>query len=189
MEDGSTPTRPVHTPAAACRRRLARQETWRVGLSHTSDLAELPPGRSFVQAAQEAVKRAGHGLRDMGLLCAGPRSPDVASIRMVEQSDVYVGIIGHRYGTAVPVRPDLSYTELEFETATRLGLPRLVFLIEGQPVEHRRQLRFRRRLEDEAGLTIARVVNPADLEIGLFQALVELRDELRNELKGRGSRP
>jgi hypothetical protein len=172
--------------AEAWRRRLSRQDTWCVGLSHTSDLAERPPERSFVHAAQEAVRRAGHGLRDMELLGAKSCPPDIASIRMVRQSDVYVGIIGHRYGSIVPARPDLSYTELEFETATALGQPRLVFLIEGQPVEHRKQQRFRRRLEDDERLTIARVVTPADLEIGLFQALVELKEEIRNEVRGRG---
>jgi hypothetical protein len=181
MDDASgPPTRPIQTAIANCRRRLARQRTWLVVLSHTSDLDD------FVQAAEDAVKRAGHGLRDMGLLWAGPQSADVASIHMVEGSDVYVGIIGHRYGSVVPARPELSYTELEFETATRLGLPRLVFLIDGTPVDHRRQVRFRRRLEDDAGLTTAHVSTPTELVIGLYQALVELKEELRNEQKGRG---
>jgi multiple sugar transport system substrate-binding protein len=81
-------------------------------------------------------------------------------------------------------RPELSYTELEFDTATAAGLPRLVFLVRedsralppaSQPAEHRvRQAAFRRRLQ-ESGVTTVWVATPADLEIGLYQALVELR--------------
>jgi tetratricopeptide (TPR) repeat protein len=102
---------------------------------------------------------------------------------MVEQADVYAGIVGHRYGALVRGRPELSYTELEFEAATARGLPRLIFLIAddasslqpvSQPAEQAsRQEAFRRRLLD-AGLTVVWVRSPAELEIGLYQGLVEL---------------
>jgi hypothetical protein len=105
---------------------------------------------------------------------------------MVAAADVYVGIIGHRYGSPVPDSPDLSYTEAEFDAATELGLPRLVFLIHEkarftlpseQPAEHTdRQEAFRRRLQD-GRVMVTWVASPAELEIGLYQALVELRLE------------
>jgi hypothetical protein len=97
--------------------------------------------------------------------------------------DVYVGIVGLRYGSPVRDRPDVSYAELEFEAAGEHGQPRLIFLIRedsahllsaDEPPERRaRQDAFRRRLRD-SGLTVARVGSPAELELAIYQALVEL---------------
>jgi hypothetical protein len=157
-----------------------------VFLSHTSELRDHPAERSFVIAAEAAVIRAGHAVTDMAYFAARDFKPAVHCRDMVAGADVYVGIIGHRYGSPVPDRPDLSYTEAEFEAATELGLPRLIFLIHekarstlpsDQPAEHGdRQEAFRRRLQD-GGVMVNWVASPGELEIGLYQALVELRHE------------
>jgi hypothetical protein len=59
---------------------------------------------------------------------------DLPSARLcadrVESCDVYIGLLGTRYGSPVRDRPEMSYTELEFEMATRAGLHRLVFMLD-----------------------------------------------------------
>src|SRR5215472_6829800 len=163
-------------------RRAPAGTPWRVFLSHTSELGEHPGDRSFVAAAAAAVIRAGHAVTDMAYFTARDAQPADYCTSMVARADVYVGIIGTRYGTTVRGRPELSYTELEFEAATALGLRRLIFLIREDapslPPADRdpRQAAFRRRVAD-AGVTVAQVATPAELEVTLVQALAEVQAE------------
>jgi Domain of unknown function (DUF4062)/NB-ARC domain len=162
-----------------------------VFLSHTSELRQFPAGRSFVAAAEAAVNRVGDAVTDMAYFSARDDKPAAYCEARVRDCDVYVGLIGLRYGSPVRDRPEMSYTELEFEAATGAGLPRLMFLLDEDaalpipaamlqdmdPDRQARQRAFRDRLWD-AGLIVAKMASPQDLELGLTQALQESKPQV-----------
>jgi hypothetical protein len=158
----------------------------RVFLSHTSELRQHPAGRSFVTAAEQAVTRAGGVVLDMAYFTAREDKPASYCREQVGRANVYVGIIGFRYGSPVRDEPGLSYTELEFAAAGELRLPRLVFVLDenavlplpgvflSDSVHGERQRAFRDRVKD-AGITVQPVDSPDRLETLLFQALTTLQ--------------
>jgi hypothetical protein len=159
-------------------RRLRR--TPRVFLSHTTELRGLPARRSYLEAAEAAVKSACHAVIDMHYFTARDQDPLRYCREMIEQADIYVAIVGFHHGSVVD--GDRSYTEMEFQAAKELGRPRLVFLLDEERAEPELhptvpdplQSAFRARLLRESEVTIHRCASPENLELRLFQSLVEL---------------
>ncbi len=147
----------------------------RVFVSHTSELREFPPGMSYVDAVERAVSATGHVIVDMADFPAASQPAAQVCAERVRGCDVYLGVLGTRYGSPVRDRPGVSYTELEFGTAAEAGLERLVFLLDtgaadvGIPVGAlidiefgARQEAFRRRVRD-SGLVTGSFASPAGL--------------------------
>ena len=153
----------------------------RVFLSQTSEFTKYPEKKSFIDAAIAAVNRAGCVPCDMKYFTARDEQPAQYCVERVRECEVYVGVVGLRYGSPVRDRPEVSYTELEFEAASQVPTSkRLVFLLDPdslvpvgrfKDVENGdRQEGFRQRLS-KAGVTCKLFNNAHELEMLIFQAL------------------
>ena len=169
---------------------------WRVFISHTSELRTFPKEASYVAAVERAVSAAGHVIVDMADFAAADEVPAQVCAERVRGCDVYVGVLGTRYGSPVRDRAGVSYTELEFDTATEAGLERLVFLLDidadnvGIPPSAlidrdygARQDAFRRRVQD-GGLLTRSFADPAELGQQVERSLRDLA-QTRSRLGGR----
>ena len=167
-------------------------------ISHTSELRDFPGGMSYVAAVERAISAAGHVIVDMADFAAADQPPARVCAERVRGCDVYVGVLGTRYGSPVRDRPEVSYTELEFDTATEAGLDRLVFLLDtgaddvGIPPSAlidrefgARQDAFRRRVQD-SGLTTQSFASPAALGQLVERSLRDLADTRRRIGSGIG---
>jgi hypothetical protein len=156
---------------------------WRVFISHTSELREFPPGGSYVAKVKEAIPAAGNVIVDVADFPAADQLPAQLVPTGFGGCEVYVGVLGTWYGSPVRDRPDVSYTELEFNAATAAGLDRLVFMLDtdmGIPpsrlIDHEhgaRQDAFRRRVQN-SGLVTQSFADPATLGQLVERSLQEL---------------
>jgi hypothetical protein len=121
---------------------------------------------------------------DMAYFAARDGKPAEYCQQRVRACDVYVGLVGFRYGSPVPDRDDeVSYTDLEFRTATDAGIPRLVFLLDEVPPQlvdpDRRTVEaFRDRLR-HADVILKSVRTPDALEAAVLHALHEVQLDRR----------
>ena len=95
-------------------------KTGQVFISHTSDMALFPEDRPFVQATLDAVGRAGMAPVDMRHFAARDGTPRrLLPRKRVRDCEIYVAVVGFRYGSLVSGRGRLAYTELEFQRGQR----------------------------------------------------------------------
>ena len=136
--------------------------------------------------AERAITAAGHVIVDMADFPAADQPAAQVCEERVRGCDVYVGVLGTRYGSPTRGKPEVSYTELEFDTAITAGLPRLVFLLDksaadvGIPLDAvidlefgTRQEAFRRRVQG-SGLVTQSFASPDQLGKLVERSLREL---------------
>jgi tetratricopeptide (TPR) repeat protein len=161
----------------------------RVFVSHTSELRDFPAAMSYVAAVERAIMACGHVPVDMADFPAADQAPADLCRERVRSCEVYVAVLGTRYGSPVREEPEISYTELEFNTATEAGLDRLVFLLDTNAVDvgippsrlidaefGARQEAFRRRAQ-ECGLVTQLFADPATLGQLVERSLRELGEQ------------
>ncbi len=86
------------------------------------------------QAAVQAILRAGHIPAGMELFSAGDKSQWDTIKKWIEESDIYVLILGGRYGSIDP-ESNLSYTEMEYRYAMDLGKPLFALVMHDEMID------------------------------------------------------
>lgn len=149
----------------------------------SSTARDLPEHREQVRLA---CIRAGFEPREMmEHLTAEDASAVDVSLRMVEDADVYLGILAYRYGT-IPPGAEASITEMEYDRAVKLGKPQLIFFIhKDHPVKiadvdtgplAAKLEALKKRIGDQR--VAASFKSPEDLRSHVVEGLTKLREKL-----------
>jgi hypothetical protein len=88
------------------------------------------------QAAVFALLKAGHIPAGMELFAAGDKSQMKVIEKWIDESDVYMLILGARYGS-IEKTSGLSYVELEYDYAIQVGKPVFAVVITEEAIESR----------------------------------------------------
>src|SRR6476646_6126177 len=88
------------------------------------------------QAAVEAILAAGHIPAGMELFAAGDESQMEVIKQWIDESDVYLLILGGRYGS-IDTKSGKSYTQLEYEYALNKGKPLFACVIKDAALDAR----------------------------------------------------
>ena len=148
----------------------------------SSTALDLPEHR---QGLRDACERAGFEPHMMEKLPALDADAIEASLQMVDEADVYVGVFAYRYGY-VPKGLDISITEMEFNRASELKKPRLIFFIDdahpitGKDVETGPGAIKLQSLKDRIGQqrVAAFFKSPGDLKADVVAALITFGKKL-----------
>jgi hypothetical protein len=97
----------------------------------SSTFTDLIPER---QAAVGAILKAGHIPAGMELFTAGDRSQMEIIERWIDESDVYMLVLGGRYGSVEP-KSGMGYTELEYDYAASQGKALFAVVITDEALE------------------------------------------------------
>jgi uncharacterized protein DUF4062 len=119
------------------------------------------------------IQAIGHECKRFEDYTAQPVPSREACLRGVDQADVYLLLLGGRYGQPI-FDSGLSPTEEEFTRARQRGTPMLVFLKQGIEVEPRQQAFIDRVQEYTGGRFRAGFTSAVDLQPKVAAALTEL---------------
>jgi len=134
------------------------------------------------QAAVAGVLLAGHIPAGMELFTAGDEAQLAVIKRWIYDSDIYMLILGARYGSIEP-QSGLSYTELEYDYATELKKPSFAVVMDGALYRERvaacpdaggeQHERFRAKVLSRISSPFASV---DQMKLGIVTALRDLSD-------------
>src|SRR5215213_1147942 len=153
----------------------------------SSTALDLPAHRKEVMTAcqrQSMFPKMQENLPATGASAEAGAEAVRASLAMVDEAEIYVGVFAHRYGY-VPSGHDTSITEMEYNRAVERGITRLIFLmhddhpVKASDVETGAGAEKLKRLKER--LKVENVVNffesPADLRANVINSLAQYRTQ------------
>jgi len=154
----------------------------------SSTFTDLIPER---QAAVEAILTAGHIPAGMELFTSGDESQMEVIKQWIDESDVYLLILGGRYGSIEPTTGK-SYIQLEYEYAVKKNKPLFACVIKDSAIERRVkthgrdviEVREAKRLESFRKLVLGKMTrfweDAKDIKIAIGETLSHFarRDDL-----------
>ena len=153
--------------------------------------------RNERQAAVEAILSAGHIPAGMELFSAGDQSQTEVIRRWIEESDVFLLLLGGRYGSLDPAT-GLSYVEMEYEYAVSRKMPFFAVVMTDTALEAKVKKHGSKVLEKVnpekynafKKVVLSRMVrfwsDTKDIELAIHKTLAEFarRPELRGWIPG-----
>jgi hypothetical protein len=136
------------------------------------------------QAAVEAILIAGHIPAGMELFAAGDQSQMEVIKRWIDESDVFLLILGGRYGSLEP-NSKKSYIELEYDYAQEKRKPSFAVVINDQHLEEKIKTHGRGVIETESPKELKRFreivlsrmskfwSDPRDIKLAILETLSE----------------
>ncbi len=123
------------------------------------------------QAAVTAILKAGHIPAGMELFTAGDKSQMKTIERWIDESDVYMLILGGRYGSIEPTT-GVSYTELEYDYASQQGKSLFAVVLHQDAAEERVRAH---------GLAVMEQSNPQALKLFRDKVLQNISSFFKDE--------
>jgi hypothetical protein len=124
------------------------------------------------ETLRQAARNAVEGLRQKPIMAedfgAKPYSSKVACTEGVRQSDIYVGVLGRKYGFVTAA--GVAVTEEEFAEARKQGLP-ILWFVQNVDREPDQQAFFERISGYEEGFFLDFFDTPADLQMKITRAV------------------
>jgi hypothetical protein len=147
------------------------------------------------QTAVEAILTAGHIPAGMELFAAGDESQMNVIRRWIDESDVYLLILGGRYGSVEP-KTQKSYIHLEYDYAVAQGKPLFAVVIEEQYARERVkthplglavvEIDNAQKLKEFRAQVLTRMIrfwaDPRDIKIAIMETMAEF--SRRTDLRG-----
>ena len=149
------------------------------------------------QAAVQAILRAGNIPAGMELFSAGNKSQLDTIKKWIEESDIYVLILGGRYGS-LETESQLSYTEIEYKYAIELGKPFFALVLndemmqikvknEGQSVlELDNQNKYKKFKELVLSKVCRLCKDESEIKLSILESIIDIQNqfELTGWIKG-----